>query len=47
MNILNETTINENVEEIGGTWGCILACGGTCLITDAVGSAFGAVFSMT
>ena len=47
MKLLNETTMVDNSEEIGGAWGCVLACGGTCLLTGSVGSAFGAVFALT
>lgn len=40
MKTLNNGAIM-NKEEVGGTVACIMACGGLCLVTGAVGSAFG------
>lgn len=36
MNIINE---NVSAYEVGGDWGCYIACAGGCLITEGVGTA--------
>ncbi len=40
MKTLNNGAIM-NKEEVGGTVACIVACGGLCLATGSLGSAFG------
>ncbi len=40
MKTLNNVTIVNN-EEVGGPIACIVACGGLCILTGTIGSAFG------
>ena len=48
MKILNKKNIiiNQENEEVGGEWACLLACVGTCLVTNGVGAALGQFFAM-
>lgn len=40
MKTMNNETIMKH-EEVGGAVACIMGCGGLCLITGSLGSAFG------
>ena len=40
MKTMNNETIMKH-EEVGGAIACIMGCGGLCLLTGSLGSAFG------